>query len=303
MNEAMLKLVHGRNDLYPHQLEKNFQRILNRIVELWETPQIDAYFTELMIDTRDGGDTRQGFPKEIVAEIYRLSRIHERSRKPTDAPPSDPWAEIELNKKRAIEELGYECTPHGLLKAAEGQDKKALVAYINAGLPVDARDERGWTPLMISAFNGNEEMAELLIRSGANVQIEDNAGYGPMHWAAFNGYRKVVKLLSSQNGNVNARSHHGWTPLLQAATRGHLDVCIALISSGANVNLASNDGWAPLHKACANGHIEIVQLLLSRGADRNAHYQDSVTPLTLAIKNKREDIVALLTNGVIANKL
>lgn len=293
MNEAMLKLVHGRNDLYPHELEKKFLRILNRIVELWETPQMDAYFTELMIDTRGG--TRQGFPKEIVAEIYQLSRVHEHSQKQAPAQPQDLWAEIELGKKRAIEELGYECTPHGLLKAAENRDQKALGAYLSAGLPVDVRDERGWTPLMISAFNGNEEMAELLIRSGADVQIEDNAGYGPMHWAAFNGYRKVVRLLSTRSGNVNAQSHHGWTPLLQAATRGHLDVCIALISSGANVNLPSTDGWTPLHKACANGHIEVVQLLLSQGADRNAHYQDSVTPLALAIKNKREDIVALLT--------
>ncbi|HEX5363237.1 MAG TPA: ankyrin repeat domain-containing protein [Gallionella sp.] len=300
MNEAMLKLVHGRNDLYPHALEKKFLRIFNRIVELWDTPQMDAYFTELMMDTRGG--SRQGFPKEVVAEIYQLSRIHERSQQRAPVQPSDPWAEIEIGKRRAIEELGYECTPHDFLKAVESQNKKALAAYLSAGLPVDTRDERGWTPLMISAFNGNEEMAELLIRSGADVQIEDHAGYGPMHWAAFNGYRRVVRLLSSQRGNVNARSHHGWTPLLQAATRGHLDVCIALISSGANVNLTSNDGWSPLHKACANGHIEVVQLLLSQGADRNAHYQDSVTPLALAIKNKREDIVALLTSGVIADK-
>lgn len=301
MNATMLKLVHGRNDLYPHELDKKFQRILNKIVDLWETPEMDAYFTELLIDTRGG--TRQGFPKEIVAEIYQLSRVHEHAQKQAPAEQSDPWAEIELNKKRAIEELGYESTPQGFLKAVEDQDKQAMAAYLSAGLPVDTRDERGWTPLMISAFNGNEEMAEMLIRSGADVQIEDNAGYGPMHWAAFNGYRKVVRLLSTRNGNVNARSHHGWTPLLQAATRGHLDVCIGLIASGANVNLSSNDGWTPLHKACANGHAEIVQLLLSRGADRNAHYQDSVTPLTLAIKNKHEDIVALLTNGVIANKL
>ncbi len=295
MNDAMLKMVYGRVDLYPHELEKQFPRILSKIVDLWETSQMETCFTELMIDTRGG--SRQGFPKEILAELYRLSRIYDHSHQQNTVPQSDPWVEIELNKKRAIEELGYDCTPQGFLKAVESQDKKAMCAYLSAGLPVDTRDERGWTPLMISSFNGNEEMAELLIRSGANVKITDNAGYGPMHWAAFNGYLKVVKLLYAQHGEVNVRSQHGWTPLLQAATRGHLDVCITLVSAGADVNLTSNDGWSPLHKACANGHTDVVKLLLSQGADRNAHYNDSITPLELATKIKHEEIIALLSDG------
>lgn len=292
MNETMLKLVHGRKDLYPHELEKRFPRILNRIVELWETPQMDTYFTELMIDTRGG--SRQGFPKEVAAEIYRLSRIHEQSRQPSHVRQLDPWANINLNKQREIEKLGYQCTPHDFLKSAEKQDSRALSLYLSAGLPVDTRDDRGWTPLMIASFNGNEEMAALLIRSGADIHSRDNAGYGPMHWAAFNGYSSVVKLLVIKHADVNARSNHGWTPLLQAATKGHLAACVALIVAGADVNISSNDGWTPLHKACANGHIEVVKLLLAQGAYRNAQYQDGVTPLALAAKNKREDIVKLL---------
>lgn len=294
MNETMLKFVHGRHDLYPHELEKRFQRILNRIVELWETPHIESYFTELMIDTRGG--TRQGFPKQVVTELYRLSRIHESSLQRSQASHNDPWSHIENRKKQELEQLGYQWTPHDYLKSAEKQDRNALSIYLGAGIPVDTRDDRGWTPLMISSFNGNADLAELLIRSGADVHTKDNAGYGPMHWAAFNGYRNVIKLLVVKRANVNARSNHGWTPLLQAATRGQLDAGIALIAAGANVNLSSNDGWTPLHKACANGHGDVVRLLLARGADRNAQYQDGVTPLALATKNKREDIVKLL-NG------
>ncbi|MDP2142602.1 MAG: ankyrin repeat domain-containing protein [Gallionella sp.] len=288
----MLKFVQGRHDLYPHELEKRFQRILNRIVELWETPQMDAYFTELMIDTRGG--TRQGFPKEVATDIYRLSRIHEHSLQKSQVTQNDPWAHIDGQRKQALEQLGYQWTPHDYLKSAEKHDLNALGIYLGTGIPVDTRDDRGWTPLMISSFNGNEDMAELLIRSGADVHTTDNAGYGPMHWAAFNGYRNVIKLLVIKHANVNARSNHGWTPLLQAATRGQLDAGIALIAAGANVNLSSNDGWTPLHKACANGHSDMVRLLLARGADRNAQYQDGVSPLALATKNKREDIVKLL---------
>ncbi len=48
---------------------------------------------------------------------------------------------------------------------------------------------------MISAFNGNEDMAALLIKSRANVHHKDAAGYTSLHWAAFNGYSKIVQLL------------------------------------------------------------------------------------------------------------
>lgn len=292
MNQSLLQLIQGRVDLYPHELEKRYARILNKVIELWGTPQLDAYFTELMIDTRGG--TRQGFPMEVAAEIYRLSQIHEHLRQPGRAEPADPWAHINIDKQQEIEKLGYRCTPQDLLKSVENKDDDALSLFLSIGIPVDSCDERGWTPLMMASFNGSQAMAELLIRSGANVHARDYAGYGPMHWAAFNGYRNVVKLLLSKHAEVNARSQHGWTPLLQAATRGHLDACIVLIAGGAQVNMSSNDGWTPLHKACANGHTDIVRLLLMRGADRYAHYRDEVTPLALATKNRHEEIVALL---------
>lgn len=294
MNEAMWKLIQGKDKLYPHELEKQYPRIMYKIIELWDTPQLDDYFIELMIDSRGGG--RQGFPHEVATEIHRLSQIYERHPQRQNRPVSNPWAHINTEKQRAIEEQGYKCTSHDFLKAADANNRTAVGLYLSAGFPVDLTDERGWTPLMISAFNGNEEIAKLLIQSGANVNAKDAAGYGPMHWAAFNGYVDVIKLLVVKYGEVNAKSQHGWTPLLQAATRGHLTACSILLASGADINLASKDGWTPLHKACANGHTEVVKLLLDSRADRDARHEDGTTPLSIATRNKREDIIALL-NG------
>jgi ankyrin repeat protein len=292
MNVSMLSLLQGNTELYPQELEKKFPRILNKMVELWGTPQMEPYLTDLMIDSRGG--TRQGFPMEIANEIYRLSMTYERLLNQSNKQTDDPWASIDSHKRQEIEALGYHCTTQDFLKSAENQDRTAVGKYLSAGFAVDTRDERGWTPLMISSFNGNEEIAQLLIQSGASVNVKDTAGYGPMHWAAFNGYANVINLLIDRQADVNAQSQHGWTPLLQGATRGHLPACSALIAGGANVNLASNDGWTALHKACANGHLEVVKLLLSHGADRNAQYQNGITPLALATKSKRQDIVAAL---------
>jgi uncharacterized protein len=293
MNETMWKLVQETDLLYPHNLEQQFPRILHKIIDLWETPQMESYFTELLIDNRGG--TRQGFPKEIASEIHRLSLVHERTRsKPKAADAANPWANIDINRQNIIEGKGYPCTPQGFLKSAEAGDRATVGLFLSSGADVNTRDERGWTPLMISSFNGNEEIAQLLIQSGASVSIKDTAGYGPMHWAAFNGYANVVKLLIVKQADVNAQSQHGWTPLLQGATRGHLAACSALLAGGADVNLASNDGWTPLHKACANGHVEVVKLLLAARADRGAQHEGGTTPLALAIKNRHENIAALL---------
>ena len=292
MNEKILKLLQGEDHSYPHELEKRYPRVMNTIIELWDTPGIEEYFLNLMVDKRGG---RQGFPKEVAVEIHRLSQTYDRTRTTLKNNDDDPWTAIDIRKQHEIEGKGYQCTPQGFLKSAEAGDHAAVILFLGSGVDVNTHDERGWTPLMISSFNGNEEIAELLIRSGADVHAKDKAGYGPMHWAAFNGYPKVVKVLFEKGANPNAQSNFGWTSLMQAATRGHLSVVRQLIDGRADVNLPSKDGWAALHKATANGHIEVVKLLLSSGANPDMQYQDGSTALSIATKNKNETLIALLS--------
>ena len=295
MNEKLLFLLDGYEECYPLNVEERYPRVMDTITELWNSNEIDAYFSDLMIDNRGG--TRQGFPPEVASEIFALSMAHAniRDKKKKMSAGGNPWESVENSKKLAVQQQGYAYSPRGFTQSAEKGDHKAVLLFLNCGVDINTRDEQGWTPLMISTFNGREEVAILLIRHGADVNAKDAAGYGPLHWAAFNGYSEVVKLLVEKRAFVNAVSKHGLTPLLQAATRGHLVTAGQLIAGGANVNLASNDGWTPLHKAAANGHTEIVKLLLAKGANPDSEYQDGTTPLSIATKNRHTTIVALLT--------
>ena len=258
MNERLMGCLRGFENHYPYKLEDKFARIVERITELWDNPQIDGYFAELLIDDRGN---RTGFPPDVAREIFLLSIAHDEIRNKRHE-ETDVWAEEREAAQRAIDELNMKFLPAGMLKAAESSDPSRIALFIKAGMAVDVRDEREWTPLMVAAFNGNEAVARMLIAHGANVQARDVGGYTPLHWAALNGFESVIRLLISKGFERNARSNFGWTALMQAATKGHTAVVRALLDAGDDPNMVTDDGWTALHKAVANQHVETVAILL-----------------------------------------
>lgn len=290
MNEKLLKLLNGNESLYPRNLEEKYPRVFEKIHQLWNTAELDAYLDELMMDSRGGH--RQGFQPEAASEIFRLSMAHARRH---EASSTDVWSNIAEKHRIAMEELGFKHTPQGFMQASEAGNTRALQMFLGSGINLETRDERDWTPLMISAFNGKEAAAMLLIQHGARIETKDKNGYSPIHWAAFNGFSNVVGLLIRSGANTNALSNFGWTPLMQAATRGHTIVAAQLIAGGALVNEISQDHWTALHKAAANGHTDLVRLLLSKGANPAIEYQQGGNALSLAFKGNHEEIINMLS--------
>jgi hypothetical protein len=88
MNERLLKILNNREQNYPHGLERQFPRIFEKIMSLWDSPELDAYLAELMMTTRSN---RQGFPQEVASDIIYLHMLHESK----DA-PGEPvtWAQL-----------------------------------------------------------------------------------------------------------------------------------------------------------------------------------------------------------------
>ena len=292
MNKTVLHLIFEEESLYPINLELHYPRILEKIVQLWHTPQMEGYFLELMVNTRSD---RHGFSHEVVDELYYLSRVFEGTRnlpKTFDEnplaqlggklhntgsfehsppnfinmrSPSDdgPWARIDANSRYAIESVGYPCTAAGFLKAAGAKDLKAIGLFLRCDINIDTCDERGWSPLFLAAFNGQMELAKIFIEFGANVNLKDIGGFTPLHWAAFNGHADVIKYLVTHNADVNALSLRTSTPLMMAAMNGHLAACTALLASGADTGMVSSHGWTALQKASFNHHRPVINLFLS----------------------------------------
>jgi ankyrin repeat protein len=63
-----------------------------------------------------------------------------------------------------------------------------------------------------------------------------------LHAAAYDGQAEIAELLIRINANVNAREVNGRTPLHDAANNGHLGVIDVLVRGGADVDAKDNGG-------------------------------------------------------------
>lgn len=282
---------------YPHQLVARFPRVAQKIGALWNDAEASAdYFSELMIPSRPG---RQGFPAEVAAEIMALSMAYDRIGHLVAAEEASTAAPVALyhwDRERLVKEIegqGFAFSREGFAKAAEAGNHLVCSMFVQAGFDVDTRDFREWTPLMIAAFHGREQLALMLLEYGADIFAKDRGGYMPLHWAAFSGYEVVVKLLLDRGVPANVQSNAGISPLLQAAARGHVEVAKLLLDSQANPNLNANDGSSPLLKAVANGHVLLIQLLVNAGAHRHVTLADGATLDDIVEKSKDPRIRAI----------
>ena len=89
-----------------------------------------------------------------------------------------------MNRGKALFESAY----HG--------DAGAVDALLIAGAPLEARDRRGNTPLIVAAANGHEEVVDLLIDWGADVNATDLTGRTPLMGAAIGGHADTVRRTS-----------------------------------------------------------------------------------------------------------
>lgn len=88
MDDRLLKILKGRDQNYPHALEKQFPRIFEKIMSLWDSLEFDAYLADLMMTTRSN---RQGFPREVASDIIYLHMLHENK---DGSGESATWAQV-----------------------------------------------------------------------------------------------------------------------------------------------------------------------------------------------------------------
>jgi len=76
---------------------------------------------------------------------------------------------------------------------------------------INAQNDKGDTPLLLSAYGGHKEAVEYLISRGADINAQNNHGDTALHLASWKGYKPVVEQLLTDNADTMTQNKDGYS--------------------------------------------------------------------------------------------
>lgn len=158
---------------------------------------------------------------------------------------------------------------------------------LDQGADIHAINNKGHTPLVLSAASGHNSVVSLLLAKGANVNSRDSKGQTALFHAAHKAQEAYTKLLLEKEADPSAGD-------LEYPYGEHAYVCVLLIQNGADPDIGDQIGSSPLLRAARDGHVYMCRLLLKNGADPNARNMAEESPLHIAARRGNVDLCMLL---------
>lgn len=235
--------------------------------------------------------------KEVSAkQVQRYIDLAERFDETYSFPQGEPDSFWRLLAKGPDKEEKAE-----LKRYFEGSMKKYVDSVLKEKPELVNAKLDGWkqTPLHLVAYNGQKEVAEVLIAREADVNAKDKHGYTPLHRAVGKGHKDVVEHLISKGADINAKDKHGFTPLHKAITDDfrniHEDIVELLIAKEADINAKTDGGSTALYfaalSAASSDDQRMVELFRKHGGTMGAEIYDAV------VQGELDKIKSLLTDN------
>jgi len=150
---------------------------------------------------------------------------------------------------------------------AKGHNNVVQELLQGEGVDVNARNEKGCTPLYLASALGNTKVVKMLLEHNAKINMAWR-GVTPLHVACQEGRTAVIKLLLQHKASTNVVTEEQFTPLHVACEGGHSPAVNLLLQHNASPDATTNSGATPLLYAAKYGNDECVRLLLAAGADQ-----------------------------------
>ena len=121
-----------------------------------------------------------------------------------------------------------------------------------------------YTALHYASERGDLKMVKVLLNAGAKTDVDRRHRFTPLMLAACEGHQEVVGHLIARSArlSVDRTDLDNRTALHYASERGNLEVVKMLLSSGAKIDKVDNNYCTPLSLATRNKHVEVISYLL-----------------------------------------
>jgi len=153
---------------------------------------------------------------------------------------------------------------HGAIRSGDTARIKAMLA----AKPelIEITKDYGYTPLLVAAETGCEDIVKLLLTKGSAENETDYFRNTALHLAAGGGHTQVVRILLDKGANPALKNSQGDLPLHLAADANHCEVARLFIEARADINVKDSLGRTPLKRAVDRGREEVADLLREHGA-------------------------------------
>ena len=106
--------------------------------------------------------------------------------------------------------------------AARNGNLNRVKALLNRGVPVNSRNEHGFTPLHNAAYSGNLSVVQELLKRGAHVNPRTRSGMTPLYLTAFwDRSPHIIHALIRAGANPKYRNMYGYDTSTYSRTGGN----------------------------------------------------------------------------------
>ncbi len=159
-------------------------------------------------------------------------------------------------------------------------DATSLEPMVAQGLPVNFRNDKGDSLIMLACYHGHLDTARILLGAGADPNVANDQGQTPLAGVAYKGYLEIAQLLLEHGAHVEGASPDGKTPLMMAAMFNRPAIVELFLAHGAALHAVDSRGMTALTLAQTMGAQDTLAQLTEKVCKDGQPAVDDVKPRT-----------------------